>query len=153
MSLIVLDSSVIAEYANVSGKFNAQANVIFGSLNKGELTAIVAPPSLSEVFYVMSRLYERGGMEKPDEMASRLCEYLYYHPNVEVADMPLSLIIEAARIKNALRLALTDCYVLALSELRKCKAVFRHREEEMRKILDKLEKRFQIVFLEDYGTY
>lgn len=150
MSLIVLDSSVIAEYANVSGKFNAQANVIFDSLNKGELSAILAPPSLSEVFYIVLRLYERGGMGKPDEKASRLCEYLYYHPNVEVADMPLSLIIEAARIKYTLRLALTDCFVLALSKLRRCKAIFRHREEEMEKILDKLDERFQIVFLEDY---
>lgn len=140
----------MAEYANASGKFNTQANVIFNSLNKGELTAIVAPPSLSEVYYVMLRLYEKSGVEKPDENATRLCEHLYYHPNIEVADTPLSLIIEAAKIKHLLRLALTDCYVLALSEKRGCKAVFRHKEEEMKKVMDTLNERFQIVFLEDY---
>jgi len=150
LSPIVLDSSVIAEYANISGKFNAQASEIFNSLNKNELTAIVVPPSLSEVYYVMSRLYERAGIEKTEEKASRLCEYLYYHPNIEVADMPLSLIIEAARIKQVLRLALTDCYVLALSKQRGCKAVFRHKEEEMKKVMDTLNEKFQIIFLEDY---
>ena len=152
MSLIVLDSGVIAEYANVSGRLNAQAGAIFDSLNKGELTAIICPPSLSEVFYVISRLYVSCEVEKPLEKASSLCEYLYYHPSVEVADMPLSLIIEAGRIKHNFKLAFTDCYVLALSRLRKCKAVFRHREEEMKRIMDKLNEEFQIVFLEDYGT-
>ena len=150
MSLIVLDSSVIAEYANVSGKFNVQANEVFNSINKNELRAIVAPPSLSEVYYVMFRLYEKAGAEQPEEKASRLCEYLYYHPNIEVAEMSLSLIIEAARIKQVFRLALTDCYVLALSEQKGCKAVFRHKEEEMKKVMNRLNKRFQIVFLEDY---
>jgi len=152
LSLIVLDSGVIAEYANVSGRLNAQASVIFDSLNRGELTTIVAPTSLSEVFYVVSRLYETCGVETPEEKASSLCEYLYYHPSIEVADIPLSIIIEAGRIKHTFKLALTDCYVLALSKLRKCKAVFRHKEEEMKKILDKLNEEFQIVFLEDYGT-
>lgn len=152
MSLVVLDASVVAEYANVSGRLNAQASVIFDSLNNGELTAIVAPPSLSEIFYVVSRLYETCEIEKPDEKASSLCEYLYYHPSIEVANLPLSLIIEAGRTKRTFKLALTDCYVLALSKLRKCKAVFRHREEEMKKILGKLNEEFQIVFLEDYGT-
>jgi len=152
LSLVVLDSSVIAEYVNVSGRLNAQASSIFNSLNKGRLTAILAPPSLSEVFYILSRLYESCGVDKPCEKASSLCEYLYYHPRVEVAEMPLSLIIEAGRIKYTFKLALTDCYVLALSNLRKCRAIFRHREEEMRKNLDKLNEKFQIVFLEDYRT-
>jgi len=152
LSLIVLDSSVIAEYVNVSGRLNAQASVIFDSLEKGELTAIMSPTSLSEVFYVVSRLYVTCRVEKPNEKAFSLCDYLYYHPSIEAADMPLSLIVEAGRIKYTFKLALTDCYVLALSKLRKCRAAFRHREVEMRKILDKLNEEFQIVFLEDYGT-
>ena len=152
MSLVVLDSGVIAEYANVSGRFNAQASVIFDSINEGELIAIVAPPSLSEVFYVLSRLYTACEVKEPEKKTSSFCEYLYYHPNVEVADMPLPLIIEAGKIKHTFKLALTDCYVLALSKLRKCKAVFRHREEEMKKNLDELNEKFQTVFLEDYET-
>jgi predicted nucleic acid-binding protein len=150
LSVVVLDSGVIAEYANVSGRFNAQARVIFDSLGKGELRAAVAPPSLSEVFYVLSRLYETVGEEEPEKKASKFCEYLYFHPNVEVCDMPLSLIVEAGRIKHVFGLALVDCYVLALSKLRLFKAVFRHREREMKKIGDKLGKEFEIVFLEDY---
>lgn len=147
---VVLDSGVIAEYANVSGRFNAQASVIFDAIGKGELCAIVAPPSLSEVFYVLSRLYATVSVEEPEKRASEFCEYLYFHPNVEVSDMPLSLIIEAGRIKHVFKLALVDCYVLALSKLRKCKAVFRHREKEMKKTGDKLAEEFEMVFLKDY---
>lgn len=152
MSLVVIDSGVFAEYANVSGRLNAQANAIFSSLNKGKLSAVVAPPSLSEVFYVLARLYTTFGVEEPEKKASKFCEYIYHHPSIEVADASLPLILEAGRIKYIFKLALTDCFVLALSKLRKCKAIFRHREKEMKKILEELNKRFQMVFLEDYET-
>jgi len=145
-----LDSGVIAEYANVSGSLNAQASGIFDSLGKGELLVVVAPPSLSEVFYVLSRLYAVAGAKEPEKKAFKFCEYVYFHPSVEVCDMPWSLIVEAGRIRYVFKLALADCYVLALSRLRKCKAVFRHREREMKKIGDKLGEQFEIVFLEDY---
>jgi len=92
LSLIVLDSGVVAEYANVSGRLNGQASLIFDSLMRGEPTAIISPSSLSEVFYVTSRLYASCKVEKPLEKAYSLCEYLYNHPSVEIADMPLSVI-------------------------------------------------------------
>lgn len=145
-----MDSGVIAEYVNVSGRLNAQASAIFNSLNEGKLSAIVAPPSLSEAFYVLARLYTICGVKEPEKKASSFCEYIYYHPSIEVADASLPLMLEAGKIKHTFKLALTDCFVLALSKLRKCRAVFRHREKEMEKILEDLDREFQLVFLEDY---
>lgn len=58
----------------------------------------------------------------------------------------LSLSVEAARLKLKYGIALTDCYVLALSRLEGCKAIFRKRE----KILEEIEEDFEVIFLEDY---
>ena len=150
MSLAVLDSGVIAEYVNVAGEFNAQSRAIFESIDRGEFRAIVVPATISELYYVLRRMYEGLRMREADRISRLFCEYIYYHPGVEVVEMSLGLLVEAGRIKHAYRLALTDCYVLAASKLYGCRVVFRHREAEMRAVLDSLCKEFQIVFLEDY---
>jgi len=59
----------------------------------------------------------------------------------------LDLHIETAKIKLKYKIALADCYVLALSRLKGCKAVFRKREKEMPQ---EIEKDFDVLFLEDY---
>lgn len=150
MSLVTLDSSVIAEYANLSGRLHAQAYAAFTAINEGKIHALVAPPTISALYYILARLYEASGEAEPQKKAEAFCEYVYFHPSIEIADLTLPTLIEAAKIKSEYKLALTDCYVLAVAKLRRCRAIFRHREEEMKKLSRRLEK-FEIIFLEDYG--
>ncbi|MFQ6086250.1 MAG: PIN domain-containing protein [Candidatus Bathyarchaeia archaeon] len=151
MSLVVLDSGVIAERANVTGRLYPHSRSIFRSIERGKLRAIVVPPTISEVYYVLWRLYEIQGTGDPEKKAYSFCEYIYYLPGVEIADTTLKLSVESGRIKKRYKLALTDSYVLAASKLYGCKAVFRHREAEMRAVIEPLSKEYQIVFLEDYA--
>lgn len=151
MSLVALDSSVIAEYANLSGRLHAQADATFTAINEGKLHAVLAPPTISELYYILARLYPASGDVEPQKKAEAFCKYIYFHPSIEVADLTFPTLIEAAKIKSEYKLALTDCYVLALAKLRRCRAIFRHREEEMKKLSRRLLEKFEIVFLEDYG--
>lgn len=151
MSLAVLDSGVIAERANVTGRLHAQSRAIFGSIEGGELRAVIVPPTISEVYYVLWRLYETQGISQPEKRAHSFCEYVYYLPGVDVAEMTLRLLVESGRIKKRYGLALTDCHVLAASKSYGCRAVFRHRETEMKTVLEPLSREYQIVFLEDYA--
>jgi len=79
-----------------------------------------------------------------------LVEWLYRLPTIQVIGEPLDLALEAGKIKLKYRLALTDCYILAVSKLYNCKVIFREREKEMINIIKELEKEFKIMFLEDY---
>ena len=60
----------------------------------------------------------------------------------------LELDIEAAKVKLEYGIATGDCYILALSKLKNCKAVFRKRENEMP---GRIEEDFDVIFLEDYA--
>ncbi|MFQ6075044.1 MAG: PIN domain-containing protein [Candidatus Bathyarchaeia archaeon] len=151
MSLIVLDTGVIAEYANIGGSYNAQAAAIFKSINEGRLEASLAPPTVTELYYVMKRVYETERGEDASKRAHDFCKYVYYHPGIRVADLDFDLLVGAGRVKADYGVAITDCYVLSLSKQLGCKALFRHREVEMRPVLDRMLKEFQVIFLEDYG--
>lgn len=150
MVFIALDTGVIVEYANIKGIYHIQATAIFNRINEGRLTAILSPPTIAELYYVLKRLYDAQKIENSDEKAYNFCEYVYYHPSVKIAEMKLKLLIEAGKIKHDYGIALTDCYVLAVSKEHKCSALFRHREFEIEQIIKQLVKSFRIVFLEDY---
>lgn len=150
MSFAVLDSGAIAERFNLSGRLNPQAQTVFKALDRGQLSAIVPPTVLSEVYYVLRRVYDKVAVRDPQKTATDACEYIYSHPHIEIAEMHLPVLMDAGEIKHEYGIALTDCYVLAFSRNRKCKALFRHREEEMRKNLHGLERDFDLLFLEDF---
>ena len=152
MSSVVLDTSVIVESVNIGGEFNKQATVIFDSINSGKLTALVSPVTISELCYVLWRIYDKLALRSPEKISKDFCEYVYYHPGVRILEMSLELLLEAGSIKRRYALALSDCFVLAASKLNRCNAIFRHREDEIESVLKDLSKEFKLVFLEDYPS-
>jgi len=149
MSLTVLDTGVIAESVNVNGEFYLQAKTVLDAVKSGSMTALVSPVTISELCYVLWRIYDGIGVRNAERVAKDFCEYIYYHPNIRIVEMSLELLLEAGVIKHRYGLALSDCLALAASKLNGCKAVFRHKEDEMVSV--DLGKEFDIVFLEDYA--
>lgn len=152
MSSVVLDTGVIAESVNLTGEFNKQATIILDAINSGSLTALVSPVTITELRYVLWRIYDKLGVKNADKISRDFCEYIYYHPNIRILEMSLELILEAGAIKHRYSLALSDCFVLAASKLNRCKAVFRDKEEEVEQVLKDLSKEFDLLFLEDYTS-
>ena len=151
MSSVVLDTGVIAESVNIGGEFSKQATIIFDAINSWSLTALVNPVTISELRYVLWRIYDKLAVKNPDKVSKDFCEYIYYHPGIRILQMSLELLLEAGSIKHRYALALSDCFVLAASKLNRCKAVFRHKEDEIEQVLKDLSKEFDLIFLEDYA--
>lgn len=147
--LVSLDTSVIIEYIDEAGAFHEQAKAVFSAVARGRLRALVPPPVLAETVYVAARVYEAAGAADPLAKAEALARWLCNHPSTLVPK-DLELDIEAGKVKQRYRLALTDCYVLASSKLYGSVALFRRREDEM-KNAEELRKEFNVLFLEDYA--
>ena len=144
MSRITVDTGVFVDYIDEKSPYHEQAKAIIGSLGKLEL--LLPPITLAEVCYVTARILNEAGVRDAFDKAVQFVKWLYSHPAVEVVN-ELNLHVEAAKIKLRYKIALADCYILALSKLKDCKAVFRKREKEMPK---EIEKDFNVIFLEDY---
>jgi len=145
-----VDTSVIIEYIDEKGECHEQAKVIFSAFLAGKLEAIIPSPILAEVYYVASRIYQKLGVKDPETIAMKLVEWLYRLPTVIIADTSLDLALEVGKIKLRYKLALTDCYVLAISKIYNCTALFKKPEKEMLENIEQLKENYRIVFLKDY---
>lgn len=150
MPRIALDTSVIIEYIDKNAQFQEQASAVFASLLSDEIEAIIPIPILSETFYVSAKIYEKMGVSEPEETSEDLVEWLFRLPTVTVPAASKDLAIEAGRAKLRYCLSLTDCYILAASQVYKCKALFKKPESEMIPKIGHLKQAYSIVFLEDY---
>ena len=144
MSKIVVDTGVFVDYIDKKSPYHKQAKAIVNSLGKIEL--LLPPITLAEVCYVTTRVLSEAGVKDAFDRAVQFVRWLYSHPAVEIVN-ELDVHIEAAKTKLKYEIALADCYVLALSRLKGCKAVLMKREKEMPQ---EIEKDFDILFLEDY---
>jgi predicted nucleic acid-binding protein len=147
---IALDTSVIIEYIDKDAEFQEQAKAVFTSLINGEFEAIIPHSILSEAYYVSARIYQKLGIVKPEAVSAELVEWLFRLPSVIIPTENKDLSIEAGRTKLKYRLSLTDCYVLAASQIYNCKALFKKPEKEMVPKINELKRSYQLVFLEDY---
>ena len=150
MAKVAIDTSVIIEYIDTKGELHEQAKIIFSALLTSKLEAILPHPILAETYYVATRLYQRLKIENPQNVASKLIEWLYRLPTTIIPSEDANLAIEAGKTKLNYGLALTDCYVLAASKICNCKAIFKKPEKEMLKNMEELKKEYQLLFLEDY---
>ena len=126
---IVVDTSVIIEYIDKAGPWHRYAKAIFNEIIRGRAVAYIPTIVLSEVLYVAKRIYERTRAPKPKKKAIRLVKWLYYHPNVRIIGRKFRMIVLAGLIKAKYRLAISDCYVLALAKLLKAKPIFRKKRK------------------------
>lgn len=151
MAKVAIDTSVIIEYIDTKGELHEQAKIIFSALLTSKLEAILPHPILAETYYVATRLYQRLKIENPQNVASKLIEWLYRLPTTIIPSEDINLAIEAGKTKLNYGLALTDCYVLAASKIYNCKAIFKKPEKEMLKNIEELKKEYKLLFLEDYN--
>jgi len=145
-----MDTSVIIEYINQKGELHEQAKLTFSALLTSKLEVILPHPILAETYYVATKIYQNLKIENPQNVASKLIEWLYRLPTTVIPSEDMTLAIEAGKAKLNYGLALTDCYVLATSKIHGCKALFKKREKEMLKNINALKKKYQLLFLEDY---
>jgi hypothetical protein len=144
LAKVVIDTGVFVEYIDKRASFHSPAKAIIESI--GAIEVFLPPITLAEVCYIAARLLEFSGAKNAFEKASEFVNWIYTHPAVTIIN-DLSLHTEAARVKLEYNMALADCYILALSKLKRCKAVFRKREKEMS---EEVEEEFDTLFLEDY---
>ncbi len=149
-SRVVLDTSVIVEYVNKAGEYHEQAKIVFDAILQGKLEAVIPHPVLAETYYVVARMYRALKLEKPEERACMLVEWLYRISTPAAKSYHLEVALEAGKAKLKYKIALTDCYVLAAAKVYGGKAVFRKREREMLNVIREIEKEYPVIFLEDY---
>jgi len=143
MTSYVVDSSVILERIIRSSPYKAKVERLFSEA-RGRVKLFVTLPTLSEVLYAASRIYELAGVEQPNEEAGTLVEWV--KTRCRVAAPGENTAMRAGELKKVLKLALVDCYVIATAEELGCKALFLKREREMLE-REELLKRLPIEFL------
>ncbi|MBU4374442.1 MAG: PIN domain-containing protein [Euryarchaeota archaeon] len=149
--MIAIDTSVWVEYINTGGVFHPQAKAVIDSLGKGGTEAILTPITLAEIYYVSERVYKEAYTAQESEaLAKKFYDFVYYHPHVEIKELDYELCLKAAMIKSRYKIAISDCFLFALSEKEKVAILFRGKEKEMEPNMKELKNRFNLKFLEDY---
>ncbi|MEM2739987.1 MAG: PIN domain-containing protein [Candidatus Bathyarchaeia archaeon] len=140
----VVDTSVLVEYIVRGSPHRSAVEKLLDDALKKIVELYVTPITISELVYVASRLYELAGVEKPNEEALNFAEWLT--AKVKVAEVTLDIAFEAGDLRKKLRIALSDCYVIATAIKLQMKALFLKPEEEM---LDRIKelRELPIVFL------
>jgi len=122
----------------------AKVERLFNEARSGRVTLFITLPTLSEVLYAASRIYELAGVERPNEEASTLVEWA--KSRCRVAAPGENTALRAGELKKMLKLSLVDCYVIAAAKELGCKALFLKREREMLE-KEELLKQLPIEFL------
>jgi predicted nucleic acid-binding protein len=149
--MIAIDTGVWIEYISTRGALHIQAKAVVDSVNQGKISAILTPLTLTEIFYVAERVYQE--VHKPPQseiLAKKLYDFIYYHPHIEIKPLEYELCLNAGIIKTRYNFALSDCFLLALSEHNNVTILFKNLEVEMKQNISELMKRFDLKFLEDY---
>lgn len=142
MSRVAVDAGVFVDYIDRNSQLHGVARALVESF--GRLEVFLSHVTVAETCYVTARVLKEAGVKDYFEKSLEFVRWLSGHPSVQVVGS-IELDVEAARLKLEHGIALGDCYVLALSKLKNCRAVFRKRE-----MPKELEEEFEVVFLEDY---
>jgi len=150
--MIAIDTGVWIEYINTCGAFHAQAKTVIDSVDRGDVTAILTPLTLTEIYYVARRVYQEVDTPlKSEILAKKFYDFIYYHPHVEVKQLEYNICLNAGIIKSKYNIAFSDCFLLALSEHDNTTVLFKNIENEMKRNIKELNKCFNLKFLENYS--
>ncbi len=127
----------------------ARVERLFEEAKKGRVSLLVPLPTLSEVLYAASRIYSLAGVERPDEEAYTLVEWV--KSRCRLATPSESAALRAGELKKLLGLALVDCYVIAVAEEVGGRALFLKREREMLG-KEKLLEQLPVEFLAEHSS-
>ncbi len=148
MRRLVIDTSVIVEYINARGLYRLKAARMFEKAATGSLKLYVSVVTLSEVLYVASRIYEVAGLERPNERALDLVDWI--RGRAQVVEVNEDIALRAGEIKKKLGIALSDCYVIATAQTLDATPVFRKIEKEMESKIESL-RALGVEFLDEIG--
>ena len=143
---LVLDTSVIVEFIVSKAPFRLKVTRLFDEALKGTFELYINTVTLSEVFYVSSKIYELAGLEKFNVEALNFVEWL--KTRAEIVDVNENLALEAGELKKKLHISLPDCYVIATAKTLNGIAVFKKVENEMKPVLKDLRK-LNVSFLHE----
>jgi len=146
MEKLVLDTSVIVEYIISRSMYRAKVARLFDKAGNGRLELYISPITLSELLYIVSRIYQLAGLSNPNEEALNYVEWIKRRSRV--ADIGEDLIFRAGELKKLLGIALPDCYVIATAESVKASPLFKTIEKEMEPVQAEL-KKLGVKFLKD----
>lgn len=146
----VVDTSVLAEYIVKNSSYRGAVEKLLNNTLKQSLELYITPITVSELIYVVSRLYEIAAVEKPNEEALNFIEWL--STRVKPIEVTQDIAFEAGELRKKLKIALTDCYVIATAKKLQMKALFLKPEKEM---LEKIEevKVLPITFLAELTIF
>jgi len=144
---LVLDTSILVEYIVAKSPYREFIEDLFSRSRRGELELYVSTVTLAEIFYVASRIYSVAGVEDPNREVENFATWITLRARSVNIDFQLAKI--AGELKKKLRIALPDCFVIALAMNISGNALFKKVEREMLGIEDKLRK-LGVIFAEDY---
>ena len=134
---IVLDTSIVVEYVILRSRHRSKVIELFEKASRNEVILYVTPVTLSEVLYVVSRIYRVAGVPDPNREALDFIEWL--SSRVKTIEIGRDVAIRAGELKKKLRIALPDCYVIAVAEKLGATPLFKKVEEEMEPVISELE--------------
>ncbi|ADM27961.1 PilT domain-containing protein [Ignisphaera aggregans DSM 17230] len=120
---------------------------LFSRSRRGELELYVSTVTLAEIFYAASRIYSVAGVEDPNREAENFVKWITLRAKPVNIDFQLAK--TAGELKKKLRIALPDCFVIALAINIGGNALFKKVEREMLGIEDRL-RGLGVIFAEDY---
>ncbi|MEM2842213.1 MAG: PIN domain-containing protein, partial [Thermoproteota archaeon] len=143
-----VDAGVLVEYVVRGSPHRVAVEKMLEGVLANVVELYVTPITVSEIIYVASRIYELAVVEKPNEEALNLVEWLT--ARVKIAEIAPDIAVEAGEIKKKLGISLSDCYVIAAAINLKAKALFLKPEKEMLNKIEELRK-LPITFLTEIG--
>ncbi len=146
MLKLVLDTSVIVEYVVLRSKYRSKVARLFNLASTGKIELFINPITLSETFYIVSRIYRVAGLPNPNAEALNYIEWV--KRRTKVVGINEDIAIKAGELRKSLRLALPDCYVIAVAKSIGAIPTFKTIEKEMKPVMDELRK-LGIKFLDE----
>lgn len=145
-----MDTSVLIEYLDESSPLARKVEALFDNAARGEVALYTTSLVIAELLYVASRLYRAMNIPEPNQRAHEYVIWLQYYVGLKVLSIDDKLALEIGELKKRLRIALTDCSVIACSRLTNAIPLFRRIEKEMLPVLNEL-RRLGVAFLEEIG--
>lgn len=146
---IVLDTSVIIEYVIANSPWRGLLARLFSSALRGVYELYLSTVTLAEVFYVVKRIYEEVGVEKPGKAAENFLFFLEKHKGLSIISPSFDIAVEAGKIKSLYKISLADSFVFATAKILKAKPMFRKIEKELEPYIEDLKKEYELITIEE----
>lgn len=138
MERLVPDAGVLVEYVVSRSPYRPKVAKLLYKASAGELELYISVVTLSEVLYVISRIYQVAGVSDPNGETLDFIEWI--KSRAQVVNVNEDIALRAGELKKQLRISLPDCYVIASAEAVKAVPLFKRLEEEMGPVISDLRK-------------